>query len=936
MKKVSLLAASVAIALSGCGGSDGGSSDEATPGGIVITGFDGYFKNAVIFDDVGQSGVLEVGTDTIFGLTDQDGKITLPVDTEIDGKLAIKTLRPGDMTKALAEELSALSSKADSYSDFMDVYTTDMDHEGQPMANSVVFRTPEGTDKTALVISPITDLVAIEMQKNNSSFEDATTSVNENLGGTIEEPIDLFSDFVATSKDDLESAQLHKTAQILTESKAQDPAAYENNVNSITETAAETSKKIVTEENKGSEEIVNEKPVIDPSQPETAVPNYKLLVDPTAQADLESEFAKLEVVEGQGFEQTITVPENLFQDKYSSEDKYQNITIARSEVNGEQEITITLEGETLTISAKDSFVPTLSSYIVTLTAVDRATASSKVLSELSTTFSFDVSLVNTAPKVDPEAQSELQHEITDNWTMKQGEAFSAELVVNGLFTDRENDTLTYDSNISNVVKGLTSKYDAKSGKLLISGHPEVPTADTKQFNITADDGHAATFMVSEPASFDLPTISLGDITIEPTVKANLQKTITNTWSLKAGEAFSEQLDISELFTSNVSGDVEYYANYAAHDNEPAHNSIPGVSVQVDDSGLVTLTGKPTAETNGVMLYVAKGINFSGGKENDIESEMVSFSLPNVKPSDEVDPPAPELGFTEAHFNNQEWKMGSFAPNDGEIAYASLMKSDSNSGLRFCWGATNGDNSPYEANIGYSFRNSGLGLNDGSEIIEMLSELDDATGYLDSQEKDCWPVSLSDGKLDDGESRYEMLYQKKTEVNGETQYQILVKIGTDELFWLDSTNMPFAHIQPVENKVNEGIVEFDLMVESEGEDDSTQLTYSFGQYSYDQTTYDYDSVMPEGFHTPGEWTLVADHLNNPLLQAQETGEMSDYKTRFRYIGRDFGDFYIGMKWSREPGQVPGQVYQSAPEYGLFSIDKDKMFSIVNNLPMMSVD
>jgi nicotinamide mononucleotide (NMN) deamidase PncC len=44
MKKVSLLAASVAIALSGCGGSDGGASDGVAPGGIVITGFDGYFK----------------------------------------------------------------------------------------------------------------------------------------------------------------------------------------------------------------------------------------------------------------------------------------------------------------------------------------------------------------------------------------------------------------------------------------------------------------------------------------------------------------------------------------------------------------------------------------------------------------------------------------------------------------------------------------------------------------------------------------------------------------------------------------------------------------------------------------------------------------------------------------------------------------------------
>lgn len=638
MKKVSLLAASVAIALSGCGGSDGGSSDGATPGGIVITGFDGYFKNAVVFDDVGQPGVLEVGTDTIFGLTDKDGKIALPADTEIDGKLALKTLRPGDMDKALANELYALNPNGKNVSELLATYTEDSDHEGQPMANSVVFRTPEGTDKTALVISPITDLVAIEMQKNNSSLEAATATVNENLGGSIEEPIDLFSDFVATSKDDLESAQLHKTAQILTESKAQDPTAYANNANSITETAAEASKEIVTEENMGSDELVNEKPVIDPSQPETAVSNYKLLVDSSAQATLESEFKKLEVIEGQGFTHAITIPENLFQDKYSAEGEYQSIATARAKVNGEQEITVTLEGEILTISAKESFVPTLSSYIVTLTADDRATAGSKVLSELSTTFSFDVSLVNTAPKVDPEAQSEIQREITDNWVMKQGEAFSEELSVSGLFTDREDDTLTYDSNISSVVKGLTSKYDAKLGKLIISGHPETPTEDIKQFNITADDGHAATFMVSEPATFDLPVIAIGDIAIDKTVEAELQKTITNTWSLKAGEEFSEQLDISELFTSNVSGDVEYYANYAAHDNEPASNPIPGVSVNVDASGLVTLEGTPASETNGVILYVAKGINFSGGEENDIESEMVTFALPNTKPADITPPP----------------------------------------------------------------------------------------------------------------------------------------------------------------------------------------------------------------------------------------------------------------------------------------------------------
>ena len=55
MKKVSLLAASVAIALSGCGGSDGGSSDEATPGGIVITAIDGYLENAQVWIDTNLS-----------------------------------------------------------------------------------------------------------------------------------------------------------------------------------------------------------------------------------------------------------------------------------------------------------------------------------------------------------------------------------------------------------------------------------------------------------------------------------------------------------------------------------------------------------------------------------------------------------------------------------------------------------------------------------------------------------------------------------------------------------------------------------------------------------------------------------------------------------------------------------------------------------------
>ena len=56
MNKLSLLAASVAIALTGCGGSEGDSSGGTppTPGGLVITAVDGLLYNASVMVDADQ------------------------------------------------------------------------------------------------------------------------------------------------------------------------------------------------------------------------------------------------------------------------------------------------------------------------------------------------------------------------------------------------------------------------------------------------------------------------------------------------------------------------------------------------------------------------------------------------------------------------------------------------------------------------------------------------------------------------------------------------------------------------------------------------------------------------------------------------------------------------------------------------------------------
>ncbi|PLX58727.1 MAG: acid phosphatase, partial [Vibrio alginolyticus] len=218
MNKVSLLAASVAIALTGCGGSDGGSS--SANNGVVITGFDGYFKHAVVFEDTNNNGQWDT-QETFLGLTDEKGQLKL--DAKPENTLALQTITPNG---AKQKQLIALDAK-----EYAGKYTVDMDHPGQAMAHEIVFRAPTSSN----VISPITDLVAIEMAKDPSiSEEDAKAKVNQALGGSEEAPIDLYSDFVEGAT---KNAELHKTAQILTDSKAQNPANYEKKATEFAQAA---------------------------------------------------------------------------------------------------------------------------------------------------------------------------------------------------------------------------------------------------------------------------------------------------------------------------------------------------------------------------------------------------------------------------------------------------------------------------------------------------------------------------------------------------------------------------------------------------------------------------------------------------------------------------------------------------------------------------
>ncbi|MEZ9245845.1 hypothetical protein AB4179_16515 [Vibrio lentus] len=657
MKKVTLLAAAVALGLTGCGSDSphtsntpdndgtppsGGSGDKSSS--IVVKGFDGYFHNAVVFADVDDNGKLNLDIDTVFGLTDETGELTLPKNTEVKHSLGLQTLRPSDVTPELAQKLSTLPDNTKSLDKLLDLYTRDMDLPGQPMSNAVVLLTPKVDEGEGVVISPITDLVAIEMRKNNSTLEAAMSAVSSNLGGTEEAPIDLFSDFVEDSKSNLQSARLHKTAQILTESKAKNPSEYEKQIEVITDTATEKSEEIVTEDNMGDENLVNDRPVIDPTEPETAIRNFKLLVNPSAASAIQQQIHTLKITETDTVLETIEVPNNLFEDKYSVDGA---LTPVRPSVkiDGEGEITAELDesGTTLTLSSSGSLENPQRSYTITFEAEDKDTQDedAKVTSTLRTTFSFNVDLLNTPPSVVDTEETRIQTEIVSTWNLIQGAQFTGEIPVGTLFEDREDSHLTYTTNIDSAVPGLQSEYDSVSGVIHITGYPQQVNRHKVNFTIHADDGHTSTFLASAPANFTVPPVQAGSISINEALEADLQAQITTQWSLTVGKDFEEAFSVANLFSSKVSGDIEYYAHYAPHDNETPSNPIPGVSVSVDSSGLVTLSGRPTSETNNVVLYIAQGINFSGGEENDIESEMVTFRLPNVQPG-EVTPPTTSI------------------------------------------------------------------------------------------------------------------------------------------------------------------------------------------------------------------------------------------------------------------------------------------------------
>ncbi|EJG0888002.1 TPA: hypothetical protein NKO80_002938 [Vibrio parahaemolyticus] len=467
MNKVSLLAASVAIALTGCGGSDSGSSSASN--GVVITGFDGYFKNAVVFEDTNNNGQWDT-QESILGLTDEKGQLTLAAKPE--KTLALQTLVPNG---AKQKQLIALDAKK-----YAGTYTVDMDHPSQAMAHEIVFRAPSSSN----VISPITDLVAIEMAKDPSiTEEDAKANVNKALGGSEEAPIDLYSDFVEGAT---KNAELHKTAQILTESKAQNPTNYEKKATEFAQAANQEVDRLVA-----SGENINDpslRPVITDSTPNSdnlapeTVVNNKLTVNETIEDAAEDKLDKLpKIVKGASFDGVELNIEGLFKDKDQS---LVNTKLTHNLAGTGIEVE---KVGNLIVLHPAAIVEKSGDFEIVLTAQDK-NSNGDVLSTVSTVFEIEIESANLPPMVVETEQARLQS-IVDGWYLQQGELFEQTLDVSGLFQDKDGQITDYSADYVGI-EGLSAIEDGNA-IVTIKGTPTKAGESGAALTISATDGHTA-------------------------------------------------------------------------------------------------------------------------------------------------------------------------------------------------------------------------------------------------------------------------------------------------------------------------------------------------------------------------------------------------------------------------------------------------------------
>ncbi|WP_217529206.1 Ig domain-containing protein [Vibrio metschnikovii] len=510
--------------------------------------------------------------------------------------------------------------------------------------------------------------------------------------------------------------------------------------------------------------------------------------------------------------------------------------------------------------------------------------------------------------VDEKTKRQLEDDFA-KLNLKEGDTFAGKsFSIENLFSDQDQTTVEVTLEQNLVGSGLSAKIDNQ--QLVLSSNGEIKAQDNLYLILVATDKDNQGIKRGEVGvqlNLKVTTLNQAPV-INQAEKETLQQQI-DAWYLQQGEVFDQSIDIRALFSDNDGQVVSYWGGDV---------QVAGLTIADVDSPMITLSGTPSQAYPAGKTFTVKVKDDQGAESS------TTFTLPEVKEG--IAPPAPEpaLGFKIDHFNNKTWKMGSFADNDGEVGYAALL--NHNGQLQMCWGDKKiNDQRSYKGNIS---RSRDFSHQSGSPTpFEVLRKLDQQSGYLNYEHKDCWAVTINpDGTLaDTSNQRIEMLYQNQL-VDG--SYQLLIQYGPVQLFWLDSSETTFSNTLAINKKITADTTEYALFVEAGDyveEFDGPMLSYSYMETQFKEERFDTISILPDSFKNYGVWSVIATPDGQRIEQAEE---LEDQKTRIRYLQRDFGDFYIGVEWSKETKNT-----ESNATYSLFSHNKELMDKLIRHFPIM---
>ncbi|PFG45640.1 hypothetical protein ATG66_3937 [Vibrio sp. ES.051] len=459
MKKLSLLAASVAIALTGCGGSDGGSSDSTpAPGGLVITAIDGYLQQAQIWvdEDGNRSNGCELNTGE---LTDENGQATISKADFAGMDVCIKAVANTtiDKDRGLVASGFTLASLANDHDQII----------VNPMTNMVVAKV-----KSQLAGDPTLDVVAAK----KAAEDEVVAAVTQSGSGLKADAAMIFGDYIANSSTSDEAKALKVIGETLVDHKDQ---------------SVEKQLAITTAVAEKTQEIINSNA---PEEIDDFAPEINVSGDGTVTVTKNSR----PVVSN-----PLTPVTMQLSDAFTSMDASQNFSDA--------------EGDTLTFSMQAIGGNTNGLAIDATTGVitGKPKAAGEFIYQIfaedakgslsyPATLTVTIETPNTAPTLSEPTLATLQTELNAR-IFTQGEAVNEVITSTGLFQDVDGDKLTYTA--SNVPSGMT--VTLTDNQLMLTGTPTVKGANVVTLSAKDEINHTA-------ATANI-TINIKEAVIEPTL-----------------------------------------------------------------------------------------------------------------------------------------------------------------------------------------------------------------------------------------------------------------------------------------------------------------------------------------------------------------------------------------------------------------------------------